>query len=1446
MNLMNLDLRNAEKGNGDFSLNSASLCSSRSRATLPSLCSNEAEVHENDIMSDFLSGQIAQREKIAVWSSYDKEENVILSASNLRRKLRTPPHIREQIRIIIKAEQERLDAEQSVADSKFGNIFVTSSGNAISNPNSRDGLKSRARSGAASRDIARRIQIERQKMMEESKNTKKQGIRTHPSPSATLGTSASYLNFNRESLEELEQRRATAEKRKQDRGDVIFTRKKPVSPPKSAMQTSSRSGGQYGNMIFQPPDSARAIGQGGPRSSDPPKVINASISTNESSTDGIPPRETTLQERCALNDTILQDEFNKYFGNAAKAGLMLKFKRANQDLETMPNDSDVPPHLRTPRFLYMREVEKSKLIPLSLPVRKKANPRGIFLGGKGLGDTRILPIVLVTDSLPAVESIDVSDNRMTDASLMPLMLKLPTLNTLTFLDLSYNKMDNSSRTIMNYIASNSCTLRTLKLNGADVDDYECCNLCDAMIANRSIETLCLSRNSLGAEEHRRLLKPDLVLAGDGIGKMLLKNKTLTSLDLSWNSLRLAGASTIGRALKKNETLRSLFLQFNTFGDQGTQSIGYALKYNKSLVELDLSNNAIVPRSACVLANSLSHNETLVFLNVNDNILGRVGSQATVAAIQRSQDVKRVITFSGCDCSREDPSLFDPSKPQGKWILDLAEPYGQMIAEECFFLSNYRAGCSIDKLTYEGKEIFLERKSVGAKRFSLGEMQRASKAAAKNIISLNFSAAAIDLAVVLSQFCFKMPSEQALLVVKKVGDNWAQKQKRRDRTEDLHEVFLTEVFFALFIINDVDCSGSMDVDEFISTLISLGLEGCDRVTAMKLMEEHDRDRSGTIDAGEFAMIMVNEFCRTDQPRGTIVEKTTSRPWPIPATGQAVLEVKFIIDSASIFDVGSEDGVETLIQGIVGARTSDQKDILFEQACTSPYFFFTADQAQLLFDEAMGAGLSKLPLDMIISILPQIVNEEQTNKFLDANLNDVGKLALRCKIGPLYNAFVGIPTGHYFIDLSKTLDRMGSKRLAAVSVSEARTARIAGANLSQKGNGTNFRNEIIGQNYFTSTPIAVSGQWFADCPKVGELRLDYVSTKRVLAGTLPLAPKRFQQLVESLDLHSIFKWKPCAEELASEIQVAQEALSIMQTSRSGDAESGMREIMKIHALKVALKEVSDRVYSAPCMKVLPPLNMGAVKEQFHEIMDTCHHFLDILPREAMRDVSRMNYNPDPEYRAPTPEILVSAPPPDKRRMPPIYPYAYRKMLELQIQMPSIFLTCKQAVQLMDFFPEDGYLRIQVLMTVFSRIIDAENICEIYDNHCSPDERAEMMHRLGILCVMDPMKPDREYKLDLRRSDMREWCKILINLALNEPGDNWAGGGEYRWSKYDDPVPGWILPQPWTTPDDADGGEGGPRRYGWLRVTYTSTAKGCEIVPQVRRNMRRRTLSGLKSLL
>jgi Ca2+-binding EF-hand superfamily protein len=51
---------------------------------------------------------------------------------------------------------------------------------------------------------------------------------------------------------------------------------------------------------------------------------------------------------------------------------------------------------------------------------------------------------------------------------------------------------------------------------------------------------------------------------------------------------------------------------------------------------------------------------------------------------------------------------------------------------------------------------------------------------------------------------------------------------------------------------------MEVGEFASTLASLGKPNIDRDLLKRLMAEHDKDESGTIDASEFSMIMGNKM------------------------------------------------------------------------------------------------------------------------------------------------------------------------------------------------------------------------------------------------------------------------------------------------------------------------------------------------------------------------------------------------------------------------------------------------------------------------------------------------------------------------------------------------------------------------------------------------------------
>ena len=151
------------------------------------------------------------------------------------------------------------------------------------------------------------------------------------------------------------------------------------------------------------------------------------------------------------------------------------------------------------------------------------------------------------------------------------------------------------------------------------------------------------------------------------------------------------------------------------------------------------------------------------------------------------------------------------------------------------------------------------------------------------------------------------------------------------------------------------------------------------------------------------------------------------------------------------------------------------------------------------------------------------------------------------------------------------------------------------------------------------------------------------------------------------------------------------------------------------------------------------------------------------------------------------------------------------------------------------------MQALLLLFNRIVDVENINEkiVEGIPFSVMEKREINHRIGNLNLFNPMFPDHEYWLDLRYREQREVAKILIKLAVEEPGQNWVNESFCR-TKTADPTPGWELPKHWAEEDD--GHLGGPWRSGILYTQYSSDPDtGCAPIWNLRKELKSRCLCG-----
>lgn len=180
------------------------------------------------------------------------------------------------------------------------------------------------------------------------------------------------------------------------------------------------------------------------------------------------------------------------------------------------------------------------------------------------------------------------------------------------------------------------------------------------------------------------------------------------------------------------------------------------------------------------------------------------------------------------------------------------------------------------------------------------------------------------------------------------------------------------------------------------------------------------------------------------------------------------------------------------------------------------------------------------------------------------------------------------------------------------------------------------------------------------------------------------------------------------------------------------------------------------------------------------------------------------------------------------------ARRVVSELQAILGARYITAKQAVKLLSQWPKVyAAWRVEVVIIVFGRITDLYNFHRI-TSILTDTEVASAYYRLGFLNVWSPLSPDDYYELDLSILEQRKIATMLVQLALDEPGENWQDVS-FGWSRQE-PMPGWELNMSWLKP-------GGFPERGYLCLRYYSGADlGCSPVWSTRKDLNARVLAEL----
>ncbi|KAL8009639.1 putative flagellar calcium-binding protein calflagin [Plasmopara halstedii] len=1144
----------------------------------------------------------------------------------------------------------------------------------------------------------------------------------------------------------------------------------------------------------------------------------------------------------------------------------LEVKKVNEELNpprhlTRISSSIIPHESRqlpvcdnlSPRAQFLASCAGESHVIVPYLIRSKMSKKFDF-SFQSLGDTNIATFARsLSYDLPCVEEISVRDNRLSDNGLNVLLKAVSHDNLilkLRQLDISQNIIGfKSAQTLHSYIESPKCSLEVLHVDNADIDDHECAAFMTAFEKNQSIKRLWMSRNCIGKAETLNVVQPNFITGGEAIAKMLHVNPVLMHLDLSWNYLRLESSIALANSLRDNCTLVELKLAYNACADAGAMMFGEALRFNKSLQMLDLSYNSIGVKGAMVLANAIRSNCTLRTLQLNGNNLGREGGQFFMAALCANQSaVGCILELHACNLGanilplgtsipllsqRSDLTVqnlpvydakstrvFNPREPAGRYFLNLREPYDKMIAMELVRLATTRKGCCFVRVTYKSSKVakkiitLIKKENLVVEQHQGAGAHRSAESSGEETTletrGLDALFANID-----RDKSGTIDVDELMMVLNQIGLNPQLESLTRllEKSDYNGSGFLEEgefsafFFHAVFQMIDEDDSGKIDADEIEEAFKMLGIENYDEKEIADAIATYDISGDHEMEEYEFVEFMKGQLlerikCKLlgqdkdnhdleNQALVYLLDASTQKPWIIPENGQ--LEIDFVYDRESFatsdeaFRQGkiSRIGLKHLIRNITEVATSKaEQDDLFHVAMYDSEIRLSAAQAHEVLEACHYLKPESKKIEAIALLLPQMLTAKEAQILVARTLTLMQRCRLKARMGSAYSVVLGNPTAHYSFDLAKHKDRIALNKLAEVAQSEKLFSKLRSgrADTSQHGNWENFRNEELDGHR-----LVLTNTFFHSLPCRGKLSFDYVSTTRPKRGTTQISDRRFDQLIEVLQIDVILP----------------DALGTLGPTRAQRAR-GLRQLKHIdrETIKSIDHEEGKAGHDTPQEQAEVWLKTRAsiFKRGWDFVAD--HSYTFRLTGATKENVGL-------------------------------------KLVQIESAICDRWISCDQASKIIACMPTTFHARPETARILFSRLIDIHHFYRLFDAMPRPEQQI-CAHTLGWLNIMNPVVPERFYALNLSVHDEREMTKVLVELAIGEPGENWLNQS-FTLTQGEPGIPGWKLPARWEAGENK---EGGVNRFGFLEMEYTSRQdQGCAPVPSLRKALMKRVLSGTR---
>lgn len=151
---------------------------------------------------------------------------------------------------------------------------------------------------------------------------------------------------------------------------------------------------------------------------------------------------------------------------------------------------------------------------------------------------------------------------------------------------------------------------------------------------------------------------------------LIKNNTITYLDVSHNKITNHGARLLSKLLGDNSVITTLDLSDNQIHAEGGRYLARGLRENDALLQLNMRLNRLTDAGCRMLLEGLQDNVTLTNLNMSSNEMGNQAAQIMATIVRDPEHKISHLNLSGNDLSADNMELLNASLKANKCLMSL--------------------------------------------------------------------------------------------------------------------------------------------------------------------------------------------------------------------------------------------------------------------------------------------------------------------------------------------------------------------------------------------------------------------------------------------------------------------------------------------------------------------------------------------------------------------------------------------------------------------------------------------------------------------------------------------------------------------------------------------------------------------------------------------------------